>query len=85
MRRLFRLLSGPDYGDCSIELRLNKVVADPKHGSLRKVVEQIAEAALDQLHVGDLMHDDTIAPNADVATPKSSALDGSAGSQHRAV
>jgi hypothetical protein len=54
--------------------RENKVIVDPKHGSLRKIVEQIAELALDQAPSGRLTHDDTIAPNADVETPKSSAI-----------
>ena len=61
------------------------MIADTNHGSLREIVEQVAEVAFEQAPYGNLMHDDTIAPNADVATPQSSALDGSAGSQRRAV
>ena len=49
------------------------MIADPKHRSLRKIVEQIAEAALDQLHVGDPMHGDAIAPNANADPPQPSA------------
>jgi hypothetical protein len=65
--------------------RRNKVIADRTYTPLRGIVEQIAEAAFEQAPAGRPTHDDAIAPDADVATPQSSAVDGPAGSQRRAV
>ena len=61
------------------------MIADLKHRSLRKIAEKIAKVAFEQAPSGRPTHDDTIAPNADVTTPQSSAVDGSADSQRRAV
>jgi hypothetical protein len=63
----------------------NKAIADWTYTPLREIVERIAEVEFDQAPSGRPMHDDTIAPNAHVDSPQSSALDGPADSQRRAV
>jgi hypothetical protein len=54
--------------------RGNKAIADRTYTPLREIVEQIAEVAFEQAPSGRPMRGDAIAPNADVATPQSSAI-----------